>query len=106
MTPDGAIPVVRPWEIFDSAVEEESGRYIKMIVVETGERKAGIVVKRILGQQEIVIKGLPSIIRGLSGISGATILGSGKVAFIWDPHVIFEERSAHESDKETVVLAN
>jgi two-component system chemotaxis sensor kinase CheA len=106
MTPDGPIPVVRPWEIFDSRVEEESGRYIKMIVVETEEKKAGIVVKRILGQQEIVIKGLPSIIRGLSGISGATILGSGKVAFIWDPHVIFEERSAHEPDKETIVLAH
>ena len=106
MTPDGPIPVVRPWEIFDAAVEEESGRYIKMIVVETGEKRAGIVVKRILGQQEIVIKGLPSIIRGLSGISGATILGSGKVAFIWDPHVIFEERSAYEPDKEAIVLAN
>ena len=106
MTPDGPIPVIRPWEIFDAAVEEESGRYIKMIVVETGEKRAGIVVKRILGQQEIVIKGLPSIIRGLSGISGATILGSGKVAFIWDPHVIFEERSAYESNKETIVLAN
>lgn len=106
MTPDGPIPVIRPWEIFDAAVEEESGRYIKMIVVETGEKRAGIVVKRILGQQEIVIKGLPSIIRGLSGISGATILGSGKVAFIWDPHVIFEERSAYEPDKKAIVLAN
>ncbi len=106
MTPEGPIPVIRPWEIFDAKVEEENGRYIKMIVVEMGEKRAGIVVKRILGQQEIVIKGLPSIIRGLSGISGATILGSGKVAFIWDPHVIFGERSAYEPDKETIVLAN
>jgi two-component system chemotaxis sensor kinase CheA len=106
MTQDGPIPIIRPWEIFDAEVEDESGRYLKMIVVETDEKKAGIVVKRILGQQEIVIKGLPSIIRGLSGISGATILGSGKVAFIWDPHVIFEERSAYEPDKEAVVLAN
>ena len=106
MTPEGPIPVIRPWEIFDAKVEEETGRYIKMIVVEAGEKRAGIVVKRILGQQEIVIKGLPSIIRGLSGISGATILGSGKVAFIWDPHVIFGERSAYEPDKETIVLAN
>lgn len=105
-TPDGPIQVVRPWEIFDTPNEEETGRYLKLIVVDTGEGKAGIIVNRILGQQEIVIKGLPSIIRGISGISGATILGSGKVAFIWDPHVIFEERCAYVSDKETFVHAN
>ena len=105
-TPNGPIPVVRPWEIFDTPTEEESGRYVKLIVVDTGEGKAGIIVNRILGQHEIVIKGLPSIIRGISGISGATILGSGKVAFIWDPHVIFEERNAYVSDKEALVHAN
>jgi two-component system chemotaxis sensor kinase CheA len=103
---DGPIPVVRPWEIFDVPAEEENGRYIKLIVVDTGKGDAGIVVKKILGQKEIVIKGLPAIIRGISGISGATILGSGKVALIWDPHVIFEERCKHESDKETVVPAH
>ena len=105
-TPDGPIPVVRPWEIFDTPTEDEVGRYLKLIIVDTGKGKAGIIVKRIIGQQEIVIKGLPSIIRGISGISGATILGSGKVAFIWDPHVIFEERCAYVSDKETFVHAN
>ena len=105
-TLEGPIPVVRPWEIFDTPTEEESGRYLKLIVVDTGKGKAGIIVKRILGQQEIVIKGLPSIIRGVSGISGATVLGSGKVAFIWDPHVIFEERCTHVSDKKTFVHAN
>jgi two-component system chemotaxis sensor kinase CheA len=105
-TPEGPIPIVRPCEIFDTPAEEEVGRYLKLIIVDTGKGKAGIIVKRILGQQEIVIKGLPSIIRGISGISGATVLGSGKVAFIWDPHVIFKERCAYVSDKETFVHAN
>ena len=73
-TPEGPIPVVRPWEVFDTSTEEEVGRYLKLIVVDTGKGRAGIIVKRIIGQQEIVIKGLPSIIRGISGISGATIL--------------------------------
>jgi two-component system chemotaxis sensor kinase CheA len=103
---DGPIPIIRPWEIFDTPAEEEDGRYMKLIVVDTGKGKAGIVVKQILGQQEIVIKGLPAIIRGISGISGATILGSGKVAFIWDPHVIFGERCTYEPDKETFVSAS
>ena len=105
-TPEGPVPVFRPWEIFDSPEEEENGRYMKLIIVDTGNGKAGIIVKRILGQEEIVIKGLPSIIRGVSGISGATILGSGKVAFIWDPHVIFEERRAYVSDQETIAHAH
>ena len=105
-TPEGPIPVVRPWEVFDTSTEEEVGRYLKLIVVDTGKGRAGIIVKRIIGQQEIVIKGLPSIIRGISGISGATILGSGKVAFIWDPHVIFEERCAYVSESKTIGYAN
>lgn len=106
MTKGGAIPAVRPWEIFRLHPDGEEARYVKIIVVETGVGRVGLVVKKILGQKEIVIKGLPAMIRGIGGISGATILGSGRIAFIWDPHVLLQERCHYESNQEAVVLEN
>ena len=77
-----------------------------MIIVNAGGKEACLVVNQIIGQQDVVIKSLPSMVRGANGISGATILGSGKIAFIWDPKVLFYGRSTYESNKEAVVLEN
>jgi len=102
---DEPIPVVRPADLFGLDREVENERFIKVIIVESGEGAIGLVVNRILGQQDIVIKGLPKMIRGVAGISGATILGSGRIAFIWDPNIFIEGRYLHEPDQETVVSA-
>jgi len=52
--------------------------------VKKGERFAGMVVDKLLGQQEIVIKSIGKYIRNHKIISGATILGNGEVALILD----------------------
>ncbi len=101
---DETIPVIRPDEIFNMQLGDDRLRFIKMIVVDTGMEVAGLVVDDIVGQQDVVIKGLPGMIRGTNGISGATILGSGMIAFIWDPGILFQGRCTYESNKETVVL--
>lgn len=103
-TKDGPLAIVRPDQIFRMEPEGYYSRFIKVIIVNVGDRLVGLVVKRILGQQDVVIKGLPSMIRGVSGISGATIMGSGRIAFIWDPRILFQGRSTYESDQEAVVL--
>jgi two-component system, chemotaxis family, sensor kinase CheA len=103
---DGVIPVVMPSDILGCAFESGDGRYAKVIVVDTGTRRIAVVVNTIIGQQDIVIKALPPLFRGLRGISGATVLGSGKVAFIWDPHILFEGRCTYESDQAAVVSEN
>jgi len=103
---DGVIPLLMPNEIFGIPLERTEERYGKVIVMDTGRRRFAVVVNRIIGQQDVVIKALPPLFRGVRGISGATVLGSGKVAFIWDPHVLYEGRCAYESDQETLVLEN
>lgn len=103
---DGVMPLLMPNEIFGTAFEPTDGRYAKIIVVDTGRRRFAVVVDRIVGQQDIVIKALPPLFRGVRGISGATVLGSGKIAFIWDPHILFEGRCAYESDQKALVLEN
>jgi two-component system chemotaxis sensor kinase CheA len=103
---DGVMPVLMPDVIFGLPLAVTEERYAKVIVVDTDARRVAVVVNAIIGQQDIVIKALPPLFRGVRGISGATVLGSGKVAFIWDPHILFEGRCTYESDQKAVVPEN
>ncbi len=102
-TKKGAIPIIKPWEVFGLAPDREHTRFVKIIIIDTGSGEIGLVINHIIGQQDVVIKGLPVLIRGINGISGATILGSGEIAFIWDPTVLFKGRLLHELDREAIV---
>jgi two-component system chemotaxis sensor kinase CheA len=55
-----------------------------IIVLEMGERRSGIVVDGMLGQQEIVVKGFDAPRGTLPVFSGATIMGDGVPALILD----------------------
>jgi two-component system chemotaxis sensor kinase CheA len=52
--------------------------------VRFGAQKVGLVVDALQGEQQTVIKPLGELFRHLSGISGSTILGNGRVALIID----------------------
>jgi two-component system chemotaxis sensor kinase CheA len=54
------------------------------VVVESGGRKLALEVDELLGQQQVVVKNLESNYRRVPGVSGATILGDGRVALIVD----------------------
>ncbi len=72
------------------ATEEENDD-IFVVVVYVGERKAGIVVDNLIGQQEIVIKTLGKLLSGLKIFSGATVLGDGRVALILDVGTVVQQ---------------
>ncbi len=55
-----------------------------VVIVEAANRKAGFIVDDLVGQQEIMIKSLGSLLKGLKGIAGATVLGDGSVTLIID----------------------
>ncbi len=55
-----------------------------IIVLEVGERRSGVVVDGMLGQQEIVVKGFDAPQGTLPVFSGATIMGDGVPALILD----------------------
>ncbi len=54
------------------------------VIVEAGNRKIGLVVDELLGQQQVVVKSLERHLRKVDGLMGATILGDGCVAPIVD----------------------
>jgi two-component system chemotaxis sensor kinase CheA len=55
-----------------------------LVVVEAEEGKSALFVDELLGQQQVVIKSLEANYRKVNGISGATIMGDGRVAMIID----------------------
>ncbi|WP_051304453.1 chemotaxis protein CheA [Chitinilyticum litopenaei] len=55
-----------------------------VVILQLGDRKAGLVVDRLLGEFQTVIKPLGSMFRSLKPIGGSTILGNGQVALILD----------------------
>ncbi len=57
---------------------------IYVVVVALAEKKIGIAVDNLYGQEEVVIKSLGDYQLGYKGISGATITGDGKVVLIID----------------------
>lgn len=77
------IPIIRMEDtLFVPHVKDSDELFV--VVVHAGESKAGIVVDKLIGQQEIVIKTLGNLFMGLKMFSGATVLGDGRVALILD----------------------
>ena len=62
-----------------------------VLIAEVGESRVGLLVDEVLGQQEIAIKSLDRLLKGVRGFSGATILGSGKIALILDVNSLIED---------------
>jgi len=52
--------------------------------VNVGGVQVGLVVDHLIGQEEVVIKPLGSMLQGLDGMAGATITGDGNIALILD----------------------
>ena len=61
-------------------------RNVPVTLVIVGERghDVGLMVDRVLGQEDVVIKSLAENYRDVPGVAGATILGDGRVALILD----------------------
>jgi two-component system chemotaxis sensor kinase CheA len=103
---DETISVFKPWEVLDFDYHREKNRFEKLVIVKAEGNKIGVIVDRIIGQQDVVVKGLPAMMKGDTGILGATVLGSGEIAFIWDSRVFSKGKVNYESDTKTVVSAD
>jgi two-component system chemotaxis sensor kinase CheA len=66
---------------------------ITLVIVGESKRQLGLVVDRVLGEEDVVIKSIADNYRNLAGIAGATILGDGRVSLILDPPALIEMSS-------------
>jgi two-component system chemotaxis sensor kinase CheA len=78
------IPVVRLQHLLGVGTPQETSGRTLLVLVESEGRRAAMAVDELLGQQQVVIKSLETHYRRVEGVSGATILGDGRVALILD----------------------
>ncbi|WDU80587.1 chemotaxis protein CheA [Lysinibacillus sp. G01H] len=85
------VPLVFLEEIFEVPRQEhQDEEFHSVVIVRKGEKLAGLVVDSFIGQQEIVLKSLGNYLTNIFAISGATILGNGKVALIVDCNALIK----------------
>jgi len=91
------VPYVRLREEFNLGGERPE---IEQVVIATLEGlRVGFVVDHVVGEHQTVIKNLGSMYRDVSGVSGATILGDGRVALILDLPQLAERAEKLETSR-------
>ncbi|WP_340680773.1 chemotaxis protein CheA [Paraglaciecola sp.] len=89
------LPFVRVREIL--RIERVDNKKEHIVVVQFGDKKAGLVVEDLRGELQAVIKPLNEMFRAIKGIGGSTILGSGEIGFILDVPQLIEFARQKES---------
>lgn len=88
------LPLIALHDVFNLKPRVDSIEGGIVVILETEGRKTAIVVDELVGQHQVVIKSLETNYRRVYGVSGATIMGDGKVALILDPVAIAREAVA------------
>ena len=88
------MPVIELERVFDVPRNDFTNPNSIMVVIEAEGSRVAVMVDELLGQQQVVIKNLESNYRKVPNVSGATILGDGKVALILDTSGLIR-RSRH-----------
>ena len=101
---DSVLPITRLKEIFrleekqlnkslafHNEMEEELTNKFFVVIVGLAEQRLGLIVDRLITQQEVVIKSLGNLLKNVKGVAGATILGNGRVALILDIGEVMED---------------
>ncbi len=78
------MPVIALEKIFQVPIADAEKANNIMVVVESEGSRVALLVNELLGQHQVVVKNLESNYRKVSNVSGATIMGDGKVALILD----------------------
>ncbi len=78
------LPVIALHEIFNLRSNVTAVNEGILVILEAEGHKAALFVDDLIGQHQVVIKSLESNYRRVQGVSGATIMGDGKVALILD----------------------
>jgi two-component system, chemotaxis family, sensor kinase CheA len=99
---DRIVPLVRLDALFGLG---SSGFGSYAVILGRGDKRVGLVVDKLFGQQEIVIKALDiAVSGGHIPVAGATIMGDGRVVLILDVAALFEGKRHALLGRETAPL--
>lgn len=57
---------------------------VYIVVVSFEKRRIGLIVNNLMGDQDIVIKGLDDVLKNNEGVAGAAVLGDGRIVLVLD----------------------
>ena len=97
---EDVVSIIRLNRLFGIKTDEEKKTHYT-VIVGSGDKKIGLMVDQLIGEEDVVIKPLKDKYTNVPGIAGATILGDGKVSLILDVSQLLElcfknERAARE----------
>ncbi len=81
---DSTLPLIRISQVLNMEGAASDSDEVFVVVVNTGNRQAGLIVDKLWGREEVVIKPLEDYLQEKSGFSGATVLGDGAISLILD----------------------
>lgn len=98
------VPYIRLRDIFSLQAKDHSRE--KIVVVQFGEKRAGIVVDELHGEIQTVVKPMGPIFQALKGIGGSSLLGTGAVALILDVQQLIGFAINREHQRNNASLTN
>lgn len=91
-------------ELVGRKAQPGEGRYRTVLLLHAGEQRLAIRVDALDGNFEAVVKNIGPQLARIAGISGATVLGDGRVALIVNPFQLAERTPAVEVEPEPEIL--
>ena len=88
---DATLPLLRLGRFFEISGASDTLDSYYVVVVGVAEKRLGIVVDDLIGQQDIVIKSIGETFKGFKGISGAADLGDQRTILVLDVGGIINE---------------
>ncbi|TMH06935.1 MAG: response regulator [Betaproteobacteria bacterium] len=74
--------------------QPETTRYNSVLLLKSGQNLTAVHVDEMIGNQEVVVKNIGPQLARVSGIAGATVLGSGEVVLIINPVQLAQRQDA------------
>ncbi len=88
---DKLIPIIRLNRKFSLSSEAHALNESLLIIIQAGNKEFAIAVDQLIGIQSVVVKSLGEKFKNLEGVSGATIMGDGRVGLILDVNELYYE---------------
>ncbi|KYG32342.1 chemotaxis protein CheA [Alkalihalobacillus trypoxylicola] len=84
------VPLVFLKDVFEVPNARDHDEFYSLVIIQKGNKVAGLVVDALIGQHDIVLKSIGQYLSNIFAISGATILGDGQVALIIDSNALIK----------------
>jgi chemosensory pili system protein ChpA (sensor histidine kinase/response regulator) len=99
---DERFPLRTLAELVDTSPQPIDAYYRTLLLLKAGESRLALRVDAMEGNLEAVVKPISTQLARISGISGATVLGDGRVALILNPFLLAEQTPERMTQEEVV----